>query len=78
MRTANALVAFWSELLRTDRRFVLANFGSFRVVPVKRRKTINPHTRALMQVPAGATVRFRPSPALRRAMSKRNEPPASH
>jgi DNA-binding protein HU-beta len=69
MKTANRLVAAWSELLRDNHKFVLANFGSFRVVPVETRQTINPQNGEPIQVTAGYTVRFKPSPALRRRVA---------
>ena len=72
METANRLIAAWRELLRDNQKFVLANFGSFRVVPVKPRQTTNFQTGEPIQVPAGNTVRFTASPALKRRVSSSN------
>ena len=62
----NRLVDLMTECLRDNHKYLLANFGSFRVCDVKRTIAINPKTHELMDVKPSLTVRFKASPALRK------------
>ncbi len=50
-------------------RFTLWEFGSFVVRETPKRTAFNPRTGDKVQVKAGATVRFKPSPALKTTVS---------
>jgi DNA-binding protein HU-beta len=60
----NAIVR---ELKKTG-KFTLPSFGTFTVRRTKARRALNPQTGAPVRVRAGKTVRFKPSPILKRAV----------
>src|ERR687884_1198958 len=58
--------AIRAEIVETG-RFSLPDFGSFTVRETPRRTALNPRTGEKVDVKAGATVRFKASPALKEA-----------
>jgi len=60
------IAAIKSEIIETG-RFTLPDFGAFVVRETPKRTALNPRTGEKVQVKAGATVRFKASPALRDA-----------
>ena len=56
--------AIKGEIVETG-RFSLPEFGSFIVRETPKRTALNPRTGEKVAVKAGATVRFKPSPALK-------------
>jgi DNA-binding protein HU-beta len=56
------VAAIKAEIVQTG-RFSLPDFGSFTVRETPRRTALNPRTGKKVDVKAGATVRFRPSPS---------------
>ncbi|UPG71803.1 HU family DNA-binding protein [Roseomonas gilardii subsp. gilardii] len=64
-RLATDLIeAIKKEIIETG-RFSLPEFGSFIVRETPKRTALNPRTGEKVAVKAGATVRFKPSPALK-------------
>lgn len=61
-----AIEAIKAEIIETG-RFSLPEFGSFSVRETPKRTALNPRTGEKVQVKAGATVRFKPSPNLKEA-----------
>ncbi len=66
-RVAAALIAAIKEEITAAGRFSLPDFGTFVVRETPRRTALNPATGEKVQVKAGATVRFKASPALKEA-----------
>jgi DNA-binding protein HU-beta len=68
---ANALAGDIIEAMKTEivktGRFTIPDFGAFIVRDTPKRAAMNPRTGEKVQVKAGATVRFKPSPALKDA-----------
>lgn len=60
------IAAIRREILETG-RFTLPGFGSFTMRETKARTGLNPRTGEKLKVKAGATVRFKASPALKAA-----------
>ena len=60
------VAAIKAEIVQTG-RFSLPEFGSFAVRETPRRTALNPRTGEKVDVKAGATVRFKASPALKEA-----------
>jgi DNA-binding protein HU-beta len=60
------VAAIKDEVVRTG-RFALPDFGSFTVRETPKRTARNPRTGEEVEVKAGATVRFKASPALKEA-----------
>ena len=60
------VAAIKAEIVQTG-RFSLPDFGSFTVRDTPRRTALNPRTGEKVDVEAGATVRFKASPALKQA-----------
>jgi DNA-binding protein HU-beta len=58
--------AIKAEIVQTG-RFTIPEFGAFSVRETPKRMAMNPRTGEKVAVKAGATVRFKPSPALREA-----------
>lgn len=58
--------AIKAEIVQTG-RFTIPEFGAFSVRETPKRTAMNPRTGEKVAVKAGATVRFKPSPALREA-----------
>lgn len=54
--------------LKKDKGFTLPSFGTFKVTKTKARKGVNPRTGEPVKVKAGKTVRFKPSPVLRKSV----------
>lgn len=68
VRLAGAVIeAIKAEIVETG-RFSLPEFGSFSVRETPKRTKMNPRTGEKVQVKAGATVRFKPSPNLKEAV----------
>src|SRR5215217_5937624 len=66
-RLAGEVVAAIKEEIVETGRFSLPDFGSFTVRETPKRTALNPRTGEKVDVKAGATVRFRASPALKQA-----------
>ncbi|RAI54126.1 HU family DNA-binding protein [Roseicella frigidaeris] len=68
---ANRLASDLIEAIKTEitgtGRFTLPDFGSFVVRETPKRTAMNPRTGEKVPVKAGATVRFKASPALKEA-----------
>ncbi len=60
------VAAIKAEIVQTG-RFSLPDFGSFVVRETPKRTALNPRTGEKVDVKAGATVRFKASPALKQA-----------
>ena len=54
--------------LKKNQRFTLRSFGPFKVAKTKARKAVNPRTGEPVRVKAGKSVRFKPSPVLRKSV----------
>jgi nucleoid DNA-binding protein len=65
-KTANEIVNALCATLQTEKKLLLSNFGTFRVITTKARNRVNPGTLELIAVPAKNTVRFKASQALRK------------
>jgi DNA-binding protein HU-beta len=65
--TGELITAVVLELKKTG-HFVLPGFGTFMVRKTKARKALNPRTGASIKVRAGRTVRFKPSPILKKSV----------
>lgn len=63
---ADIIAAIKNEIVSTG-RFTLPDFGAFIVRETPKRTALNPRTLEKVQVKAGATVRFKASPALKEA-----------
>ena len=61
---AEIIEAIKTEIVTTG-RFALPDFGSFTVRETPKRSALNPKTGEKVAVKAGATVRFKASPALK-------------
>ena len=61
---AEIIAAIKTEIVTTG-RFTLPDFGSFTVRETPKRSALNPKTGEKVAVKAGATVRFKASPALK-------------
>jgi DNA-binding protein HU-beta len=61
------LEAIIKELKLTG-KFTLSGFGTFTVRKTKARRGLNPRTGATIKVKAGKTVKFKPSPVLKKAV----------
>lgn len=66
--TAGAILRAIVTKLRRQGSFTLAGFGAFHVKKTRARIARNPRTQEMVNVKAGRTVRFRPSPKLRKAV----------
>ena len=64
-RLAADLIAAIKTEITTTGRFTLPDFGSFVVKETPKRTAMNPRTGEKVAVKAGATVRFKASPALK-------------
>jgi DNA-binding protein HU-beta len=65
------VAAIRAEIVETG-RFSLPDFGAFTVRETPRRTALNPRTGEKVDVKAGAAVRFKASPARRRATRSRS------
>lgn len=63
---ADLIAAIKAEIVETG-RFTLPDFGSFTVAERPKRNGRNPATGETVAIKASATVRFKPSPALKEA-----------
>jgi DNA-binding protein HU-beta len=63
---ADIIAAIKTEIVETG-RFTIPDFGAFVVRETGKRTALNPRTGEKVAVKAGATVRFKPSPALKEA-----------
>ena len=54
--------------LKKNQGFTLPSFGPFKVAKPKARKGVNPRTGEPVEVKAGKSVRFKPSPVLRKSV----------
>ena len=63
---SDIIAAIKAEIVETG-RFTLPDFGSFAARETPKRSALNPRTGEKVQVKAGATVRFKASPALKEA-----------
>jgi DNA-binding protein HU-beta len=63
---ADIIAAIKAEIVETG-RFTIPDFGAFVVRETAKRSALNPRTGEKVSVKAGATVRFKPSPALKEA-----------
>nr|WP_282572014.1 HU family DNA-binding protein [Roseomonas acroporae] len=66
-RLATDLIAAIKAEITGTGRFSLPDFGSFTVRETPKRTALNPRTGEKVPVKAGATVRFKASPALKEA-----------
>ena len=66
-RLAGEVVAAIKAEITETGRFSLPDFGSFTVRETPKRTALNPRTGEKVDVKAGATVRFKASPALKQA-----------
>lgn len=64
-KTADELIEAIVAEIETTGSFTLPGFGTFRLTETRARTGQNPRTREKVQVPAGRTVRFKASPALK-------------
>lgn len=64
---ADLIAAIKAEII-TNGRFTLPEFGAFTVRETAKRAALNPRTGEKVAVKAGATVRFKASPALKEAV----------
>lgn len=69
-QVVDAMVDNMAGILMTEGRLGIPGFGTFMVRATPARRAINPRTGEKVAVPAGHTVRFRPSPLLRDKVSK--------
>jgi DNA-binding protein HU-beta len=67
-RTAGHLMDAIVKELRKSGKFTLPSFGTFVVRKTRARKGLNPKTGESIKVKAGKTVRFKASPALKKAV----------
>jgi DNA-binding protein HU-beta len=67
-KAAGELVSAIVGELKAGRRFTVPGFGAFVMRKTAARKGVNPKTGASIDVPAGRTVRFKPSRKLRAAV----------
>jgi DNA-binding protein HU-beta len=67
-RAADDLIAAIVHEMKKEGGFTLPSFGTFRVAKTKARKALNPRTGEPVKVKAGETVRFKPSPNLKKAV----------
>ncbi|MFC3124594.1 HU family DNA-binding protein [Pseudoroseomonas globiformis] len=67
-RAAGELIAAIVREMKRNGGFTLPSFGTFSVRKTKARKGMNPRTGEAVKVKAGKTVRFKPSPNLRKAV----------
>lgn len=58
--------------LLEDERFSMTGVGTFTVSRRGPRRVTNPHTGVMMDLPAKAVVRFKPSPDLRASVEERH------
>lgn len=65
-RTFETIFANIVGALDKKGRFVVPGFGTFKVRTRKARQSYNPTTKAMMTLPAGKTVAFRPAPSLKK------------
>lgn len=63
---ADVISAIKAQVIETG-RFTIPDFGSFAVRETPKRTALNPKTGEKVAVKAGATVRFKASPALKEA-----------
>jgi DNA-binding protein HU-beta len=63
---ADIIESIKTEIVETG-RFTIPDFGAFAVRETAKRTALNPRTGEKVAVKAGATVRFKPSPALKEA-----------
>lgn len=63
---ADIIAAIKDEIVQSG-RFTIPDFGAFSVRETPKRTALNPRTGEKVPVKAGATVRFKPSPALKEA-----------
>lgn len=67
-KTAADLIDAITTELKTEGGFTLPSFGTFSVRKTNARKALNPRTGEPVTVEAGKTVRFKASPALKKAI----------
>ncbi|KAA2215331.1 HU family DNA-binding protein [Teichococcus oryzae] len=67
-RAAGELISAIVEEMKKNGGFTLPSFGTFSVRKTKARKAMNPRTGEPVKVKASKTVRFKPSPNLRKAV----------
>lgn len=67
-RAATDVIAAIVKEMKKQGSFTLPSFGTFTVRKMKARKGVNPRTQEPVKVKASKTVRFRPSPNLRKAV----------
>ncbi len=51
--------------LRAEKKLVLSNFGTFKVVERKEKRVLNPIKKEMMTIPGTQTIRFQPSENLK-------------
>jgi DNA-binding protein HU-beta len=64
---AGKLAADIIDAIKASGRFTIPDFGAFAVRETPKRTGLNPKTGEKVQIKAGATVRFKASPALKAA-----------
>lgn len=64
--TANVLVDAIADELRKNGRFTVSGFGTFMVRKTRARNALNPRDGTPVRVKAGKTVKWKPSPVLRK------------
>ncbi|MCI0753208.1 HU family DNA-binding protein [Teichococcus vastitatis] len=67
-RAAGELISSIVEEMKKHGGFTLPSFGTFSVRKTKARKAMNPRTGEPVKVKASKTVRFKPSPNLRKSV----------
>jgi DNA-binding protein HU-beta len=67
-RAAGDLMHAIIKKMKMAGKFTLPSFGTFTVRKTKARKGLNPRTGESIKVKAGKTVRFKPSPSLKKAV----------
>jgi len=59
-KALNALLTTFSSELKKGRKITLVGHGTYQVIEKSARTGINPQTKALIQIPAKKTVKFKP------------------
>ena len=68
MTATEAVLGFIVEELKVSGEFRYHEFGTFKVQQRNARKGRNPHTGAEIDIPAKKVVKFKPAPAILRAL----------
>jgi len=69
-KALNAFLASVSDVLLKEGRLTLTGFGTFAVETRQARKGRNPRTGAVITIPAGKAVKFRPGKKLKESIKK--------